>query len=60
MTTRRRKLDGALKAKVALEALAEQATVAELAVRYPVHPNQVHAGAVANAVGNRGQGLWRE
>ena len=30
----RRKIDAALKAKVALETLREQATVADLAVRY--------------------------
>jgi len=34
----RRKIDGALKAKIALEALREQATVADLAQRYEVHP----------------------
>ena len=39
----RRKIDGALKAKIALEALREQATVADLAQRYQVHPNQVYA-----------------
>jgi transposase len=39
----RRKIDAALKAKIALEALREQATVADLAQHYQVHPNQVYA-----------------
>ena len=43
MKKSRRTIGAALKAKIALEALREQATVAELAARYEVHPTQIYA-----------------
>jgi hypothetical protein len=39
----RQKIDAALKAKIALEALREQATVADLAQKYQVHVTQIYA-----------------
>ena len=43
MTKTRRKIDVGRKAKIALEALREQATATDLAQRRQVHPNQIYA-----------------
>jgi transposase len=39
----RRRIDTGVKAKIALEGLREQVTVADLSQRYEVHPNQIYA-----------------
>ncbi len=41
MKKTRRKFTGAFKAKVAIEALKERETLAELSKRYEVHPNMI-------------------
>ena len=41
MPRKRRSFPAELKAKIALEALREEATMAELAIRYDVHPNLI-------------------
>jgi putative transposase len=43
MGKKRRRFGGEFKAKVAIEALRERKTQAELSVEYKVHPNQIMA-----------------
>jgi transposase len=43
MKRTRRRIDSALKAKIALETLRGQTSVAELAQQYSLHPNQIYA-----------------
>ena len=70
MPRKRRSYPAELKAKVAVEALREEATMAELAARYDVHPNlitnwkktarqTVLAGFSGNHVGHRPRGHRR-
>ena len=41
MTDHRKRYDGTFKAKVVLESLTNQKTIAEIASEYGVHPNQI-------------------
>jgi transposase len=41
MKKTRRKFSGAFKAKVAIEALKERETLAELSIRFELHPNMI-------------------
>ncbi|WP_086949424.1 transposase [Sphingobacterium sp. JB170] len=41
MKRSRRKFDSSFKAKVAVEALKEQQTLSELAIKFDLHPNQI-------------------
>lgn len=42
MKKERRKFSASFKAKVAIEAIKEQQTIQELAVKYELHPTQIN------------------
>ena len=54
MSIGQRKHSPAFKAKVALEAVKSEETVAQLAARYQIHPSQIHAWKKALAEGAAG------
>ena len=56
----RRRIDARLKAKIAVEALREQATVADLAQRYEVHPKRdLSLEEAASGSGGARLRFWR-
>ena len=59
MSKERRKHSPTFKAKVALEAVKGEETVAQLAARYEVHPGQIQALEEV-LVGRSGRRLWWE
>ncbi len=54
MKQSRRRCSPSFKARVALEALKGEETVAELAIRFEVHPGQIHAWKKASMEGATG------
>jgi transposase len=53
----RRRIDAGLKAKIAREALREQATVTDLAQRYEVHPTRFTPGRSSVRIRRRGRSI---
>jgi transposase len=56
MSKTRRRFDAALKAEVALATLRNEATVAELASKYQLHPQQIYAWRKRLLSGGRRRG----